>query len=77
LSYPVTRHTGKPWGSQRLPNSLRFKARLAGDGRLVGVIFHVPRQPPAAFRPEPRRVEAVWRPVHGWLNDSGLERLSG
>ncbi|WP_240127205.1 hypothetical protein, partial [Thermomonas alba] len=40
LAYPVTNHSVGPWGgSARLPNQLRFKVRLAPDGRqLVGVI---------------------------------------
>jgi len=76
LGYPVTRHAVRGWGNQRLPNSLRFKARPTGDGRLVGVVFHVPCLPPRAFRPDRERVARVWQRVHRWLNDSGLERIA-
>lgn len=56
LSYPVTNHSVKAWGGNaRLPNSLRFKVRPApGDAqKVIGVVFHVPCQPPPAFQPEP------------------------
>jgi len=76
LSYPVTNHSVKPWGNNaRLPNTLRFKVRPAGAGKLVGVIFHVPHLPPAAFRPDRRVIEGVWAKVHDKLDaTSGLAR---
>ena len=73
LSYPVTKHTCEPWGTQlRLPNSLRFKVRPAsvGNNQLVGVIYHMPCLPVENFRPEPSRkqIQETWRQVH-WLLD--------
>ncbi len=69
LSYPVTRHSVKPWGNNaRLPNQLRFKARPMSDGKVVGVIFHVPHLPPPAFNPDRRAVEDVWKKVHETLD---------
>lgn len=69
LSYPVTNHSVRPWGNNaRLPNALRFKVRPTPDGQLVGVIFHVPHQPPAAFRPDTATLERVWGQVHTYLD---------
>jgi CRISPR-associated protein Cmr1 len=71
LSYPVTKHAVRSWGNARLPNSLRFKVRAEPDGRLRGVILHVPCLPPAdPFRPERRTVEAVWSQVHSYLDQA-------
>lgn len=69
LSYPVTNHSVKSWGGKaRLPNSLRFKVRKTLDGQLVGVIFHMPCLPPAAFSPKLQMIEGVWRQVHAFLD---------
>lgn len=70
LSYPVTRHKVAVWDKQnlRLPNSLRFKVRPTAEGKLVGVIFHVPCKPPAAFGHDPQTLEAVWKHVHAFLD---------
>ena len=69
LSYPVTNHSVKPWGNNaRLPNTLRFKARKTADGRLVGVIFHVPHLPPAAFNPNGNAIASVWHKVYTHLD---------
>lgn len=79
LSYPVTNHSVQAWGNNfRLPNSLRFKLRPAAEGKLVGVIFHMPCLPPAAFAPDRRAIEAVWRQVHAFLDDpkQSLARIS-
>lgn len=79
LSYPVTRHSVRSWGGNaRLPNQLRFKVRQTDDGQLVGVIFHVPHQPPASFRPDRRALETVWRQVHVYLDhpSQNLTRIS-
>ena len=80
LSYPVTHHSVKPWGrNTRLPNTLRFKVRRAENGRLYGVIFHMPCLPPEQFRAERHRasIENVWRHVHAFLDDhANLERSS-
>jgi CRISPR-associated protein Cmr1 len=77
LSYPVTNHSVQLWDKERLrlPNSLRVKLRQAKDGKLRGVIFHVPCLPPAAFKPERRVIEDVWRRVHEVL-DNPAEKLS-
>jgi CRISPR-associated protein Cmr1 len=76
LSYPVTNHSVKPWGNNaRLPNTLRFKVRPTSDGKLVGVIFHVPHLPPAAFQPDRNAIEGVWKQVHVQLDATpGLAR---
>ncbi len=76
LSYPVTNHSVQPWGNTaRLPNQLRFKVRKTEDGKLVGVIFHVPHLPPAAFNPDPPTIKAVWQSVHAFL-DAPTQNLS-
>jgi CRISPR-associated protein Cmr1 len=70
LSYPITRHTTKAFDrNARLPNSLRFKVRATDDGRLVGVVFHVPCLPPAAFAPDRTAIIATWQRVHGLLDE--------
>ena len=78
LSYPVTNHNVSAWkgkgGDFRLPNSLRFKVRAEPDGKLYGVIFHVPCLPPAEFRPERAAIVGVWQKVHQHL-DAGATNL--
>ena len=70
LSYPVTNHSVKPWGRDaRLPNTLRFKVRSDGNGKLYGVIFHVPCKPPRHFSPDDRALLQVWQQVHRLLTD--------
>ena len=70
LSYPVTNHNVREWDRNklRLPNTLRFKVRATADRKLVGVIFHVPHLPPAAFRPNRQDIETVWTQVHRFLD---------
>jgi CRISPR-associated protein Cmr1 len=69
LSYPVTNHSVQSWGNNaRLPNILRFKARQTADGKLVGVIFHVPHLPPPAFRPYQPEIVQVWKQIHSFLD---------
>jgi len=68
LSYPVTNHDVAGWGGLRLPNSLRFKVRKGADGRLVGVIFHMPCSPPTTFKPDRNTLEKVWKRVHEFLD---------
>jgi CRISPR-associated protein Cmr1 len=69
LSYPVTNHSVQAWGGNaRLPNSLRFKVRKTDDGKLVGVIFHMPCKPPDAFRSDLPTLESVWKRVHAFLD---------
>jgi len=79
LSYPVTHHSVKAWGSNaRLPNSLRFKLRLDDAGKLRGVIFHMPCLPPPAFQPDRSAIERVWQGVHTHLDaDANLQRIPG
>ena len=79
LSYPVTNHSVGPWGGNaRLPNSLRFKVQKNADGKLQGVIFHVPCLPPPGFRPEKQAIEQVWTQVHSFLSQqTNLTRMEG
>ena len=81
LSYPVTNHSVKPWGRDaRLPNTLRFKIRLRADGKLVGIIFHMPHMPVQSFllnrHSDSEMIKRVWRQVHTFLDaeDQGLTR---
>jgi len=71
LSHPVTRHNVAAWSQGRLPNSLRFKVRVAPDDpkQLVGVIFHVSCRPPDAFQPDHQAIEKVWATVHAFLDN--------
>jgi CRISPR-associated protein Cmr1 len=67
----VTNHSVAAWGrNARLPNQLRFKVRRTPEGKLVGVIFHMPHLPPASFNPKPaqRDIETVWECVHRFLD---------
>lgn len=69
LSYPVTNHSVTNWGNNaRLPNQLRFKVRPTANGQVLGVIFHLPHQPPAAFEPQPATLERIWQDVHQHLD---------
>lgn len=69
LSYPATNHSVGSWGNNaRLPNTLRFKVRPNGDGKLVGVIFHVPHLPPPQFHPNQAVIQNVWYRVHAFLD---------
>ncbi len=77
LSYPITTHATRAWDrGARLPNQLRFKARNTADGQLVGVIFHMPHLPPAAFDPQRQAIEQVWSEVHGFLDRQTPAQLS-
>ncbi len=77
LSYPVTNHSVRPWGNQRrLPNSLRFKVRRDGNGRLYGVIFHMPCRPPKEFRPDTSTLSQVWQRVHQFLDGQPMLQRS-
>ncbi|NWG74436.1 MAG: hypothetical protein HXY24_07485 [Rubrivivax sp.] len=78
LSYPITNHKVQAWdrAGLRLPNSLRFKVRPDPDGKLRGVIFHMPCLPPPAFRPDRAAIERVWQQVHAHLDDDRkLQRI--
>lgn len=70
LSYPVTKHKVRAWDRNklRLPNTLRFKVRPTADGKVVGVVFHVPHLPPVAFQPDLRAIDNVWQQVHAFLD---------
>ena len=72
LSYPITKHSTDAWGhGARLPNSLRFKVRRdRGDpAKLVGVIAHVPCQPPASFAGNRSALARTWQTVHALLDE--------
>lgn len=70
LSYPITRHSTRAFDrSARLPNSLRFKVRKTAEGKLVGVVFHVPCLPPPEFKPNRNAIQAVWQNVHALLDE--------
>ncbi len=76
LAYPVTRHSVSTWGrGLRLPNQMRFKVRVANNGQLIGVIFHMPHLPPPSFKPDRSVIEQVWRRVHAFL-DAPAHKLS-
>ncbi|MCG5502083.1 RAMP superfamily CRISPR-associated protein [Ectothiorhodospira lacustris] len=77
LSYPVTNHDVLGWNNQRLPNSMRFTARKDAQGRLRGVIYHMPIRPPAEFRPDGRALCSAWGNVHDFLDTQchGLNRI--
>jgi CRISPR-associated protein Cmr1 len=70
LSYPITHHTTTAFDrNARLPNSLRFKVRRQGEKKLVGVIFHMPCLPPAAFSPHRAAIEKTWKTVYDLLDE--------
>jgi len=74
LAYPVTNHDVSAWNkntSGRLPNTLRFTVRPAGNGKLQGVIFHMPCKPPSGFKPDKAILVEVWNRVHDLLNELG------
>lgn len=75
LSYPVTKHNVRAWDRNRLrlPNQLRFKIRETRDGKLVGVIFHIPHLPPGEFHAHPPTIEQVWSQVHRFLDAPGQQ----
>ena len=81
LSYPVTNHNVTSWKERdskrdlRLPNSLRFKVRADGEGKLRGVIFHVPCLPPPQFRPDRPAIVKVWQQVHTFLDQQPAQTL--
>ncbi len=72
LSYPVTHHSVRPWGSNRLPNSLRFKVWRDADG-YWGCVYHMPCKPPQTFQPEINTLIPIWQQVHHHLDET-LER---
>ena len=76
LSYPVTNHSVKGWGKQRLPNSLRFKVRQNKNGKLYGVIFHMPCRPPREFQPDPNTLIPIWRQVHRFMDKNPVLQRS-
>jgi CRISPR-associated protein Cmr1 len=77
LSYPITRHTTRAFDrNARLPNSLRFKVRPTADGKLIGVVFHVPCCPPAEFHPQLPAIIQTWKDVHVLLDELGQQSNS-
>jgi CRISPR-associated protein Cmr1 len=77
LSYPITKHSTHAFPKDaRLPNSLRFKVRQTGNNQFVGVVFHVPCLPPAAFHPNRVAIEDIWQQVHRFLDaQNNLSRI--
>lgn len=78
LSYPVTNHSVRGWRNRRLPNSLRFKVRSEENGKVFGVIFHMPCRPHWATERELPTIERVWQEVHRYLDGrTNMERMPG
>lgn len=81
LSYPVTKHATKAFDrNARIPNSLRFKVRPADDGKLTGIIVHLPCGLPAGVWSRGERLangqlESVWQRVYHFL-DQSISRTS-
>ena len=89
LSYPVTNHSVSSWDrvvktaeakrvglGNRIPNTLRFKVRRADNGKLYGVIFHMPCKPPRQFSPDGRVLQEVWQRAHRLLTErTDLQRV--
>lgn len=73
LSYPVTNHNVREWGPLRLPNMLRFKIRTVGDGKLVGLVFHMPCSPPRSFGSKTSKLIEVWQSIHAYLDNEQSE----
>jgi len=69
LAYPVPRHWVAPWEKKRLrlPNSLRFKVREE-NGKLLGVVYHMPCRPPNWVACHIHAVQKVWSNVHTYLD---------
>jgi CRISPR-associated protein Cmr1 len=78
LAYPITNHSLTGWGQQgRLANQLRFKVGRHADGRLEGVIFHLPCKVPDELLNKLLQADqqfirnnelAVWQAVHKVLD---------
>jgi len=78
LGYPVTGNGNQvnAWGAQaRLASQLPFKVLPAGDGRLFGLIYHLPHDVPKQLREgiNPSELASlrteVWQIVHECLDD--------
>lgn len=72
LAYPVTNHKVPSWeglNKGRLANTLRFKLRAAGDGRLRAVVYHTPCQPTPTLPYRGIDLVDTWRRVHRWLDE--------
>jgi len=79
LAYPITRHSHQKWGNEaRLANQLRFKVFKKPDGKLTGLISHLPCTLPdilwqklnANDQQFVRNNElAIWQQVHTKLNE--------
>jgi len=73
LAYPVTNHSVRPWGNERIANTLRFKLH-AEAGKLRAVIYHTPCQPTLPYR----GIDLLdtWQQVHRHLDaQATLTRL--
>lgn len=75
LSTPVT--GDRKWQGKRIPSSLRFKVDLTDQGRMKGLVFHLPCLPPRDFRPDGQHLITLWRKVHDFLDrQDHLKRAS-
>ena len=85
LAYPVTNHNPPAWGTkERLANQLRFKVSRVADGKLEGVVVHLPCKVPDELLQKlgqqgrkfvrDNEVE-VWPAVHAVL-DKNASRLA-
>ena len=86
IAYPVTNHNPIAWGGKgRLANQIRFKLAKAADGKLEGVIVHLPCKVPDELVNKPSQQDdrkfirnnelAVWQAVHAVL-DQQAARLA-
>jgi len=59
-----------------MPSNLRFKVRRDGNGRLYGMIFHMPCRPCCAEQRDLQPIKRVWSEVHRSLDRmQGVERV--
>ena len=68
-----------PKGNERLPNTIRFKARRADDMSLKGVVFHMPCKPPCKppWNVKSSVLDCSWLRIHEQLDEKFLRRGLG
>ncbi|HLS05805.1 MAG TPA: RAMP superfamily CRISPR-associated protein [Wenzhouxiangella sp.] len=77
LAYPVTNHAVSDWGDKvRFPNQLRFKVRKTSDGKLVGLVFHMPHMLPEEFNADRSTLVRVWKEAHQFLDGELTNSIS-
>jgi CRISPR-associated protein Cmr1 len=65
LAYPVTRHSVRAWGNDRIANTLRFKLLQEPEG-VRALIYHTPCKPTLPHQgPD---LLGTWQRVHRWLD---------